>query len=37
MFGHQNQSSSIWGSREIKRYMPRHTVVDEIEGILSHF
>ena len=24
MFWHQNQGSNIWGSRDIKRFMPRH-------------
>ena len=27
MFWHQNQGSSIWGSRDIKRFRPRHTYV----------
>ena len=25
MFWHQNRGSSIWGSRYIQRYRPRHT------------
>ena len=37
MFWHQNQGSSIWGSRDIKRFRTRHTYYKMTKKIFFGF
>ena len=37
MFWHQNQGSSIWGSRDIKRFRTRHTYVRTYKKVQKKF